>query len=119
MKKIAEKLALGNFQSSSGKTPEFVEFAKAFKKAWKMELLSIGATDIICSFGHFYISGFFTIGSQCYYFSLSDVRSPITEMLYRTAENNGDYTGGSNRYIKIGPGMAEGMRLTETDFKGK
>lgn len=103
------------FQSSSGKTPEFKAFCQVFKKEFTKELESIGATDISFSFGHFYISGFYYMKDQCYYFSISDVRSYAPNslwgsLLYRTAKDKKDYTGGHNRYIYIEPGMAQNMK---------
>ena len=114
------KLLLRGFQSSSGTTPEFLEFVRTFKKEFTKELLSIGATDIQIGKGHFYVSGFFTLDSQAWYFSLSDVRgmdyllknnsdSCMSKLLYRTAKDYQDYTGGYNRYAKIETGMAEKM----------
>jgi hypothetical protein len=56
MKKTVELLKAG-FESSSGKTPEFMHFTRVFKKEFTSELKSIGATDINFSVGHFYVSG--------------------------------------------------------------
>jgi len=114
------KLLKAGFESSSGKTPEFLEFVKVFKKEFTKELQSIGATEILFSVGHFYISGFFTIGEQLWYFSLPDVRgmdyalannpdSHMCKLLYRTAENYNDFCGGVNRYAKIRFDMAADM----------
>lgn len=110
------------FQSSSGVTDEFLRFMKAFRAEFKKELLTIGATDIKIEKGHFYVSGFFTVNQQPYYFSISDVRgmdhglrtnplSCMSQMLYRTARNYKDYTGGHNQYVPIKPGMARKMEL--------
>ena len=101
---MKKSLALlkGGFESSSGKTPEFMAFVKVFKKEFRSELKSIGATDIKFSVGHFYISGFFTtLEGQVIYFSLSDVRGMVSELMYRKAKNYTDYTGEANRYVKI------------------
>ena len=106
------KLLEAGFESSSSKTPEFKHFARVFKKEFTIELKSIGATDIIFSVGHFYISGFFTMNEQAYYFSIPDVRgldyclannpeSCMCQLLYRTATDYKDYRGGQNRYAKI------------------
>ena len=59
---------LAGFESSSGKTPEFLTFFRTFKKEFRKELESIGATNIQINRGHFYVSGFFTVNGQCYYF---------------------------------------------------
>lgn len=113
MKKSLALLMKG-FESSSSKTPEFKSFCRVFKSEFTKELQSIGATDIVFTFGHFYISGFFTIGkeNQKWYFSLSDVRgmdyslinypdSCQSKLMYREVKDYKDYTGGVNRYAKI------------------
>lgn len=95
------RLLKAGFESSSSKTPEFMTFTKVFKKEFTSELKNIGATNIKFNVGHFYISGFFTVNCQAYYFSISDVRSSSFELLYRTVKDYKDYTGGQNRYAKI------------------
>ena len=99
------------FESSSGKTPEFLSLVPVFKKEFKKELTSVGATNIQFNVGHFYISGFYTIGTQSYYFCLDDVRwnSENSSIYYRTAKDYKDYTGGCNRYTTIQTGMAQLM----------
>ena len=117
MNKTLELLKKG-FESSSTETPEFKEFFKVFKKEFTKELKDNGVTKVVFSKGHFDISGFFTKG-RSWYFSLSDVRGsdylinsgrPVT-MLYRTARDFSDYTGGSNCYVNVGPGMVQKMNL--------
>lgn len=118
MKIIAQILALGNFQSSSSKTPQFLKFAKHFKIALKRELATIGASDVSFNVGHFYISGFFvTKDGGTYYFSIPDVRGAVTQMMYRTARDKKDYTGGSNQYVQIGEGMAKKMTLADWELR--
>ena len=107
------KLLENGFESSSGKTPEFQAFTRVFKKEFTKELKSIGATDIKFNIGHFYISGFFTtLSGQAIYFSLPDVRdfnyclatnpdSCMCQLLYRTANDYKDFTGGMNRYARV------------------
>jgi hypothetical protein len=115
-------LLMKGFESSSGCTPEFKKFYSTFKKEFAKELKSIGAENIVFSRGHFYISGFFTINDQPYYFSISDVRgmdysikynpdSCTSKLLYRTAKDYKDYLGGSNHFVKIESGMAKNMDL--------
>lgn len=114
MNKTLELLEKG-FESSSFKTPEFLSFVRTFKSEFTKELKSVGATNIVFSVGHFYISGFFTKGSQVYYFSLSDVRGMVfartPNMMYRTARDYKDYTGGINQWLDIKSGMANEMNL--------
>lgn len=116
MKRSIKKLKSG-FESSTGKTPEFISFCRTFKSEFSKELMSIGASAIEFNYGHFYISGFFMIGLQAWYFSLSDVRGMeynlnrdcMGKLLYRTAKDYRDFTGGQNRYATIEPGMGKKM----------
>lgn len=113
-------MLLRGFVSSCSTTPEFAQFFRTFKSEFTKELLSIGATNIVFSRGHFFLSGFFTVGSQPYYFSLSDVRGMehclnkwcSGQLLYRTAKHYKDWTGGSNQFVNIEAGMAKNMRLS-------
>jgi len=111
MKKSIQLLQQG-FESSSGLTPEFKQFYIIFKSEFTKELKSQGATDIVFSKGHFYVSGFCTIDGQAWYFSISDVRDSsysIGKMLYRTVTDYKDYTGGQNRYADFKTGMGNKM----------
>lgn len=119
MKTILAQLLAGvnYFGSSSRNSPEFNKFFNAFTKVMKKELECIGATNFEISKGHFYLSGFFKIGEQLIYFSISDVRSDFgfnrsgePEMLVRTAKHNKDWTGGGNNYVVIEEGMAENIK---------
>lgn len=119
MKKILLLLALG-FISDSGKTPEFLSFAKEFKKAIEQELQSVGAILTHYNIGHFFISGFFRKDGNCFYFNLSDVRDGAhTKMYYRTAKDEKDYTGGQNRWITIEPGMGKKFDLSGSKINEK
>ena len=108
MKKTLMLLKQG-FESSCTKTPEFVAFCRVFKSEFSKVLKELGCTDTIFSYGHFDISGFFkNKKGNTYYFSLSDVRwmmaMPFTSkfnILYRTAKDYKDYTGGRNRFIDV------------------
>lgn len=108
MKKTLQLLSSG-FVSSSGVTNQFLNFFKVFKKELTVELNKIGATDIKFNRGHFYVSGFFTVNGQPYYFSLSDVRGleyvSNPTLMYRTAKDYKDFSGGSNQWTDIGEDM--------------
>jgi len=112
MDKVA-KIYMGEWKSSTKKTPEFISFARKFKNALKKELESIGAEITKYNVGHFYISGFFRLDGKCYYFSLPDVRWKTggDMMLYRTAKDENHYTGGMNRYVGVATGMGKKMKL--------
>lgn len=111
MKKSIALLQAG-FESSSTLTPEFAQFFRTFKSEFTKELQTIGATNIVFSRGHFYVSGFFTVGGQAYYFSISDVRGAefrMPQLMFRTAKDYKDYTGGQNRWVDIAPLIADKM----------
>jgi len=119
MKKVLAILALG-LESSSVKTPEFKEFARAFKSMLAKELQSVGATLEAYSVNHFDVSGFFKKGEQLYYFSFGDVRGmefvlrrgDKVRMMYRTAKHLKDWTGGSNQWVDIEEDFGQRMRLS-------
>jgi len=95
------------FGSGGHNTPEFNSFAVKFKVRFRKELDKIEATDFELNKGHFYLSGFFRVGEQLVYFSISDVRHGFdSNMLVRTAEHNKDWTGGHNQYVTIQNGMS-------------
>lgn len=104
MKEVLQEI-MGDFQTSSGLTPQFDEFQRKFRRRFRSFLRKLGATDIKMSRNHFIVNGNFTIDGQAYYFSTGDVRN-ITErgvsdsMLVRTVEDYGDHRGGHNRYVK-------------------
>jgi len=90
------------FESSSGKTPQFKSFVRDFRSEYKKIAARIGA-NIELSVGHFYISGFFERGGKYVYFSIPDVRffpgEYYVNILIRTAKSNKDYTGGCNKQV--------------------
>lgn len=106
MEELIEQLKLGDryFHSGSYNTPEFNKFYNKFKVEFKKLLKGIdGFNKLIISKGHFYLSGFIVINRSYYYFSISDVRSPMVpgELLVRTAKHDKDYTGGINNYVML------------------
>ena len=106
MKKSLELLALG-LESSSEATPEWKKFASQFRRDITVEINHIGGTLTGFSRGHFDCSGFLRSSNDtCYYFSTSDLRG-VTEpsLLIRTAQDEKDYTGGSNNYTDWSHGM--------------
>lgn len=93
------------FESSSTRTPQFANFARAYRSAIK-KALPVGASIHSYHIGHFEVSGFIEKGGQLVYFSCSDVRyNPnewLTHILIRTAKHDRDYTGGPNNYTSLG-----------------
>ena len=96
------KLIQAGFESSSETTEEFKKFFKVFKKEMTEILNKFSATNIEFTRGHFYVSGFFDVGDNSYYFSISDVRYfPDERVLVRTAKHHKDYSGWYNRYCTL------------------
>ena len=92
--------------TNSKHDPYWKEFVRDFKKTIKKELEEINVENIVFSVGHYYISGFFQLGEQNYYFSISDVRHFSNDMMMvRTAKDFNDYRGGSNNWIKMEKGL--------------
>jgi hypothetical protein len=122
MRSIIGRLKRGGdyFRSGSYNSPEFHEFFDDFKRGFTYQLKKLKAKEISFSKGHFYLSGFFKIDEQYYYFSLSDVRNHFglnrwgePELLIRTAKGPEDYTGGANNYVAIKEtGMAKDIART-------
>lgn len=102
MKKTLE-LYRQEFESSSGKTSQFMEFHRVFKQEFKKLLKELGCTDIEIHAGHFYLMGFFKKGEQWWYFNTGDVRFKLqgSTMLIRKTESNTDYTGYVNQDMPI------------------
>jgi len=91
--------------SSGGTTGEdFKRFARDFRKSIK-EKLPERAELVNWNNGHYYVSGFVKRENKYVYFSISDVRffkdDWYGHILIRTAENDKDYTGGSNCFILL------------------
>jgi hypothetical protein len=99
--------------TNSKHDPTFVSFSRKFRNGLIAELSPLGATNFDFNYGHYYISGFFTMPSgQIYYFSISDVRHfRESRLLYRTAKHYKDWTGGQNQYVEVENGMAKNMRI--------
>jgi len=93
------------FESSSSKTPEFKAFASDFKKEIKRQATIYGLALSSFNIGHFYVSGFLQVRDNFVYFSCSDVRYFPNDwknnLLYRTARDIKDFTGGSNHCCSL------------------
>lgn len=111
------KLLQAGFESSTVKTPEFIAFARQFKKEFAKELQNKRAVITYYHVGHFDLSGFFKMPSGAlYYFSLCDVRGIYwngLQLMYRTAKHEKDWTGGCNQWVDLEPGMINNMRLVD------
>ena len=90
------------FESSSGRTPQYLAFHRLFKREFTAYLKECGAREIQFSKpNHFDATGFFTINDQPYYFSLSDLRWSKDTLLIRTAKDYRDYHGGTNQFVRL------------------
>jgi hypothetical protein len=104
------------FESSTRKTPEFNNFARAFRTDIKEQIKDSFILEDF-SIGHFYISGFLkSIENGKYvYFSISDVRHFLNEwsdrILIRTAQHLKDYTGGSNNFTTLEEFNSKALKL--------
>jgi hypothetical protein len=107
MNMMAQLMTTG-FESSSGVTKEFADFARKFKKTLSVELLNHGGKLLTFSRGHFYVSGFYESDGELAYFNVPDVRSTRQpRMLYRRVKDIKDSSGGSNHFVTIKQGMGE------------
>lgn len=89
------------FDSSSGKTPEFLAFSKSVKRWFELFCKENGCTHLDFHIGHFECSGYFTNPSgQIWYFNTTDVRGLIQDsMMIRKVESYKDYQGKGNRWV--------------------
>ena len=106
MKTLKDWLGI-EFESSSGRTPEFMAFAKMYKEWFRKQCVAYGLRLISWSEGHFYCSAFVESvkTGKMAYMSFSDVRhfpgSWATNILVRTAKDGKDYSGGANNYANL------------------
>jgi hypothetical protein len=89
------------FESSTTKTPEFIDWAKKTKKWFAAWCKKNNATLSYWNVNHFEISGMITLNStgNIWYFNTGDVRFKMMKsMLVRTAKHLKDWTGGRNQF---------------------
>lgn len=90
------------FVSSSITTKQCKQFFADFKKALKNDLGE--EYNVNVELGHFGVYGFVSKDDKFVYFSVEDLRENGTEfdnVLYRSAENEEDFIGGSNQYCRL------------------
>lgn len=106
MKDVLKRLKAGIKDEGCYTSKDFKNFARLFKNRFNKEILKVGGTNHEQHTGHYYLSGFFDVNNQSYYYSISDVRHfRVDNILIRTAQNHKDFTGGSNHYIPLGENM--------------
>ena len=73
----------------------------------------LGCTDIVMSRQFYYFYGFLTSKTgQKYYFSASDVRHfGYDQLMFRTAKNYNDFTGGSNQRTNVDADSLRNLKL--------
>lgn len=107
-----------SFESSSVTTPEYKQFEREIKSYIKKSLSTTLELSNWLS-GHFEFSGFIKnkITGLFVYFSGSDVRigqnAWYADLLIRTAENENDYTGGSNNSCQLSELSKKAEELTK------
>ena len=93
------------FESSCYLTDSFKSFVSSFKRALNGDLKESDFELVSFNRGHFYLSGFLkdTSSGKFIYFSVSDVRptADLKRVLFRTAKDEKDYTGGQNWYCSL------------------
>lgn len=114
---VLDKWKYNQFQSSCSTTKEFTSFCRNIKKFIKdetntcFELISFNK-------GHFYFSGFLQnrVNGKYVYFCCSDVRyftrKWYNALLIRTANNDKDFTGGTNHDCNINDINDKSMSLS-------
>lgn len=90
---------------------EFNKFAKELKTVLRSDAKSLGFNLADFSKGHYFVSGFFEKDGKYVYFSYDvprsetpmdlTAKSAFDGVLYRTAKNCKDYTGGPNRFTSM------------------
>ena len=109
MKEIKRILKKGIQDDGCYTSQEFKSFARKFKNRFGKEVAKVGGINLQQNVGHYFISGFFTVGEQPYYYSLSDVRYfPDDKLLIRTAKDYRDFTGGTNHFLPLEENMLVG-----------
>lgn len=101
------------FVSSSITTKQCKQFFADFKKALKNDLGN--EYNVNVKLGHFGVYGFVSKvdNGKFVYFSIEDLREngiEFDKVLYRSAENEKDFIGGSNQYCRL---EKLGLRIKE------
>ena len=116
MKIKMEKWLGHRFESSCSETEDFKKFASNLRANLKSEL-SPEYSIVWFSRGHFYCSACVRHESsqKLMYISIPDVRywqdEWFSKVLYRTMENEKDYTGGRNNYCNLRELKKSGLGL--------
>ena len=88
-----------------------------------IQLVFPEATNIKLNKNYYYCSGWFNIGEQTYYISSMDVRTSninatgVSGIMYRTAKDRKDYTGGTNQWDFNSRLQSMGYMLSDVPHK--
>lgn len=97
-----KKLLMQEFESSCSRTQQYLNFHRTFKREFTQLMKPICSEIQISKPNHFDVSGFFKTNSgKTYYISLGDLRWDKEYLLYRTAKDFKDYSGGNNEFISM------------------
>lgn len=107
------------FISTCGKSSQYVECARDFKKVIK----KIFGTEynVELNIGHFDFYGFISKNDKYCYFNIGDLRGEcgkdsFNNVLYRSANGNKDFSGGSNNFCNCEEFEMCVKRLLERGF---
>ena len=95
-----------DFEKSSKETPQkFAKFTAELKKAMESDLGLSSLELASFSKGHFHVTGFLEHAGKYVYFSVGDVRLDgqlhWRNVLYRTARDTSDFSGGQNHFCPL------------------
>lgn len=117
MEKLQNEFAGVTFESSCYETKEFASFARKSKNALKKECATYGLELKKFSKGHFEVSAFLqaSSGKMCY-LHIGDMRDGVRafeRVLYRTARDERDFSGGMNHFAPFANVVEEAAQLCE------
>jgi hypothetical protein len=112
------------FESSSFETPVFAKFASSFRRALRKDVKESPFEVVRLSKGHFEISGFLKHkeSGKFIYFAIPDVRwstlgTWYDHVLYRTAKDDRDFTGGHNNFCPLSKLLDSAEALVPRDMR--
>jgi len=113
------------FESSAFETPEFKKFASSFCRALRKDVKEGDFEIVNISKGHFEISGFLKHkeSGKFIYFAIPDVRWSTLgtwwydHVLYRTAKDDRDFTGGHNNFCPLSKFLDSAEALVQRDMR--
>ena len=117
MEKLQADYAGVEFESSCYETKEFASFARKCKTALKKECVAHGLELKKFSKGHFEVSAFLKAptGKMCY-LHIGDMRDgarAFGRVLYRTARDQRDFSGGMNHFAPLANVVEKVAQLCE------